>query len=306
MAAHESSVDRSWVSGVPDERRVTGGDPDGFDRRGAMIGVQGQPPAVSQSLNCEVGTEDCATDCLFSEGKRKDIVQPVTEDGNAPKLRLEPEKISRDPFSAPSSPRSQSTWFSAASSDPLSYGESSMMNEAEGSDGSLPEFVRIGGPFGFQGAEMDVGFEDLAAHLSVSRLKGKLDGAGESSMLPGSMMQFRDLLHSGSNLEALFGSGSLSSSPPSSSLEGLPVRGENVGLDAALLQKTQGMLQAIRAVDVRMGSEMTGDHGHSEDLQPGLASVQSRTDLYRLRFPDKPPDKLHRKRAKTYPPSYLL
>lgn len=302
MAAHESSVDRSWVSGVPDERGVTGGEP------GLMIGVQGQPPAVSQSLDCEVGPSlnndtRIAADCLFSEGKLKEILQSGTEDGNAEGLKLESGKISRDPFSAPSSPRSPSTWVSAAS-DPLSYGESSMMNEAEGGDGLLPEYVRIGEPFDFQGTEVDVGFEALAAHLSVSRLKGKLDGAGESSLLPGSLLQFRQR---GSNLEALFGSGSLSSSSPASNLEGLPVRGgENIGLDAVLLQKTQGMLQAIRAVDVRMGSEITGDHGHSEDLQPGPATVQSRTDLYRLRFPDKPPDKLHRKRAKTYPPSYML
>jgi len=287
MAAYESSVDKSWVAGVPNERRV---DPDGFVGRGSsVIGVQGQPPAGSQSVNYEVGPNDTriAADCLFSEGKRKDIVQG---DGNGAQRRIleQSAKISRETFSAPSSP-----------TDPLSCGESSMANEeAESSEGLLPEFV---GPFDFQGTEVDVGFEALAAHLSVSsRLKGKLDG--ESSLLPGSMIQFRDLLHRGSNLEVLFGSGSLSSSLPP---EGSPVRGENIGLDAVLLQKTQGMMQAIRAVDVRMGSE---DHGHSEDsLQPpGPGSVQSRTDLYRLRFPDKPPDKLHRKRAKTYPPSYML
>lgn len=286
MAAHESSVDRSWVSGVSDERRVAGGKPDDFDG-------QGQPPAVSQVGPSQSDT-GIAADCLFSEGKLKDIVPSGTEeDGSAQKSGiLESAKSSLDPLSVPSSPRSLSTWVSTAS-DPLSYGESSTMNESEGSDGSLL--------LDYQGTEVDVGFEaSAAAHLSVSRLKGKLDGAGESSLLPGSMIQFRDLLHRGTNLDALFGSGSLSSSSPST------LEGENIGLDAALLQKTQGMLQAIRAVDVRMGSEITGDPGHSEDLQPGPASVQSKTDLYRLRFPDKPPDKLHRKRAKTYPPSYML
>jgi Leucine-rich repeat (LRR) protein len=270
-----------------------------------MIGVQGQPPAANHPLNYEVGTEDDPAYCLFSEGSRKDVLQSGIEDGDATELKFKPTKIGHDPFSVPSSPRSPSTWVLGGSSDPLACGESSMMNEAEGSDTLLPEFVRIGGPFDLQGSEVDVGFESLAAHLSVSRLKGKLDGVEELSVAD-SMIQIREMLRRGSHHEALFGSGSLSSSSPSRDLDGMPVRGENVGPDAAVLQKTQGMLQAIRAVDVRMGSEMTGDHGHLEDLQPGPASVQSRTDLYRLRFPDKPPDKLHRKRAKTYPPSYML
>nr|XP_024377895.1 F-box/LRR-repeat protein 15-like isoform X3 [Physcomitrium patens] len=294
MAAHDSSVGRAWVLSPPDESVMSGGEIDGLGSSGLTMGLS---PFVRQSSS--FGGESLhndtqiATVCLPSGDKLKGVVQSDTEDGNVHRVMPESTKVSCDPFSMSLPLRSPSTWGSTASGS-SSCGESSMMNESEGCDRLLP----LGEPLALQGTEKDVGFEVLAAHLSVSRLKEKLDDAGEISAVQGSTTRFRDLLRRGS--------GSL---PPSSSnsMEGLPLQGASVGLDANLLHaETQGMLQAIRDVDMRMGAELSGGHGPFDDLQQRPVSVHSRTDLIRLRFPEKTPDKLHRKRAKIHPPSYTL
>ena len=170
-----------------------------------------------------------------------------------------------------------------------SYAESSRLNSTED---DLSHHVR---PTSLETAEdLGSGFENTAAHLNVGRLKGKLDSDGDDD--GGGRVGTRNfLLHRGGpNVEALgFGPGSVgSSSPPPSRIEGLllPLGGApaDIGLDAELLHaQTRLRLQAGRS--------------NMEELQQqGTTCLQSRTDMHRLRFPEKTPDKLHRKRAKTH------
>lgn len=306
MAAHGSSVGRSWVSALSNDNGVIGGEAGGVDRRELRVGF---PPIDLQTpdtgSNASHNSPRITVACLPCEDEFIDTVQLRVEDDKTHKLTLESAEISRVCFSTSSPPRSPCALGSAASCS-LSCGESSTINEVEGCDGLPSDFDPLGGPFSLQGTEMEVGCEAIAARLSVSRLKQKLDDVAETSALQGSTIQFRDFLQGESNIEALFGSGSLFPSPPSS-MEGLPVRGANEGLDASLLHaETPEMLQAIRAGNMRIGAEFAGDHGPFGDSQQGPVSVHPRTDLFRLRFPEKTPDKLYRKRAKTYPPSYTL
>lgn len=306
MAAHGSSVGRSWVSALSNDNGVIGGEAGGVDRRELRVGF---PPIDLQTpdtgSNASHNSPRITVACLPCEDEFIDTVQLRVEDDKTHKLTLESAEISRVCFSTSSPPRSPCALGSAASCS-LSCGESSTINEVEGCDGLPSDFDPLGGPFSLQGTEMEVGCEAIAARLSVSRLKQKLDDVAETFALQGSTIQFRDFLQGESNIEALFGSGSLFPSPPSS-MEGLPVRGANEGLDASLLHaETPEMLQAIRAGNMRIGAEFAGDHGPFGDSQQGPVSVHPRTDLFRLRFPEKTPDKLYRKRAKTYPPSYTL
>lgn len=171
-----------------------------------------------------------------------------------------------------------------------SYGESSML---KATDDDLSFHVR---PTSLEAAEqLGSCFENAATRLKIGRLKGKLDIEGDDD--GGGRVGIRELLlhRGGPNVEALgFGRGSLvSSSSLPSSMEGLvlPLGGAptDIGLDAELLHaETQYRLQASR-------SSM-----EEFQQQQGITCLQSRTDMHRLKFPEKAPDKLHRKRAKTH------
>jgi hypothetical protein len=181
--------------------------------------------------------------------------------------------------------------FAVPSARLSSYGESSMLNAT---DDDLSHHVR---PTSLEAAEeLGSGFENMATHLNVGRLKGKLDSDGDDDN--GGRLGIRKFLfhRGGPNVEALgFGPGSLvSSAPPPSSMEGLllPLGGApaDIGLDAEQLHaETRLRLQASRS-----------NMEELQQQQQGTTCLQSRTDMHRLRFPEKTPDKLHRKRAKTH------
>lgn len=184
--------------------------------------------------------------------------------------------------------------FAVPSARLSSYGESSMLNAT---DDDLSHHVR---PTSLEAAEeLGSGFENMATHLNVGRLKGKLDSDGDDDN--GGRLGIRKFLfhRGGPNVEALgFGPGSLvSSAPPPSSMEGLllPLGGApaDIGLDAEQLHaETRLRLQASRSNMEELQQQ--------QQQQQGTTCLQSRTDMHRLRFPEKTPDKLHRKRAKTH------